>query len=106
MVTVYHGSNALFLRPDFSRIENISTYGTNEYGFGFYASVYGGDAHDRLNKYKPGFIYALDIPDERYERNWIKSNEPIGAEKRADILALLEKRGKNDMAKRLSDMGP
>lgn len=107
---VYHGSHNLFPRPDFSLIENRSGLGTNEYGFGFYGADHGEDAWERISsgiaQGKPSFIYTMDIPDERFERNWLKTGVPVGGDIIARVAGTLDDMGMTETAARIRDTDP
>lgn len=105
MVKLYHGSSALFAQPDFSRIKNESTLGTNEYGWGFYASDYAGDAWERLPDGK-GFVYEMDVADETFRDKWINANQPAPQAFIDRAVVELDKRGKTQSAEYVRNSGP
>lgn len=81
--------------------------GRCEYGFGFYASDYAGefiseyaDPRDRI------FVYRMEIPDDHFEKTWLQSTSPIGADRLERITAELAKHGHKDTAEWVKKAGP
>lgn len=105
MPSVYHGSRTLFAKPDFRYIKDQSGYGANEYGFGFYASSYAGDAHERAFSHdSPCFIYEINISDKRYNENWLKSKDPVGRDIVERTAAIFDKRNQPAVAQSIRDL--
>lgn len=102
MATFYHGSGGLFTSPDTSMIEDVSFYGKNEYGWGFYASTYGGDAWEYIEgviaQGKPAFIYTIEIDDEVYKNDYLISHETIPPQKLERLIDALESQKQNQKA--------
>lgn len=110
MVTFYHGAKTLFDRPDFSIIEDVSGIGRNEYGFGFYASDYGGDAWEyiegRIASGKPAFVYQMEVDDARYDNHVIVSSKPIGQAMIHRVADQLQKSGYEKTAAAVRETDP
>ncbi|MBV6634057.1 MAG: hypothetical protein KI792_13605 [Alphaproteobacteria bacterium] len=101
MATLYHGSVNMFDQPDYSRVKRT------EYGFGFYAADYGGDSWEylqgRTGPGKPGYIYQFEIPDEKIEGRYLRSNEPALGPKVDRVLAALREEGRDELADRIEN---
>jgi hypothetical protein len=102
MATFYHGSGGLFTTPDTSMIEDVSSYGKNEYGWGFYASDHGGDAWEYIEgviaQGKPAFIYTIEIDDETYKNDFLIAHESISSHKLERLIDALETQKENPKA--------
>ena len=103
MVLLYHGSDALFTRPDISKIPPTKGMGVNEYGWGFYTSDYAGDSWEYLDQTKPGIIYTMDLPDEIFKTRWLKAHEPVSRELLERVATRLTEAGYEKTAARIRD---
>lgn len=107
MPIIYHGSKSIFDKPNFDFIENKVSYGTNEYGFGLYGSMYHGDAQGILSGSNSSFgiVYQIDVDDCDFKDRWLKSSEPIGADKFERLLEMASEKNYENLSTVLIEYG-
>jgi len=83
MPNFYHGSRSTTVidKPSSDFVGGENSFNI-EYGWGFY----GGDCNDALERLhtsettgrQEGVIYKIHVPDDEFNKNWIKVGQPIG----------------------------
>lgn len=99
MVALFHGTRAVFDRPDFDR---LSTDWTNsQYGFGFYTGDYAGDAQERIDddirRGLPAIVYEMELPDADFEKKWLESSREVPSEQITRIRDAVREAGRKDI---------
>lgn len=100
MPTLYHGTTAIFDKPELNRA--ATDFSNSQYGYGFYAGDNGNAAweriSDKIDLKQPAIIYHMDVPDEEIEKNWLHSDRKPTPEQTDRIIEELRRAGKTSKA--------